>query len=91
MADLCWLFKSDAPRHLFVKGRSVSWINDPWSRGGYSYVPVGAYGARQILAQPVQNALFFAGEATVTESSPATVHGAIETGMRAAREILSIA
>ena len=89
--DLCRLFKSDAPRHLFVKGRSVSWINDPWSRGGYSYVPVGAYGARQILAQPVQNVLFFAGEATATESSPATVHGAIETGMRAAREILSIA
>lgn len=89
--DLCRLFKSDAPRRLFVKGRRVSWIDDPWSRGGYSYVPVGVYDARQILAQPVQGVLFFAGEATVTESNPATVHGAIETGIRAAGEILSIA
>lgn len=85
--DLCRMFESDAPRRLFVKGRRISWIDDPWSRGGYSYVPTGAYGARQALAKPVQGVLFFAGEATVTESNPATVHGAIETGMRAAREI----
>lgn len=89
--DLCRLFETDAPRRLFVKGHRISWLNDPWSRGGYSYVPTGAYGARQILAQPVQDVLFFAGEATVTESNPATVHGAIETGMRAAREILNVA
>lgn len=89
--DLCRMFASDVPRRLFVKGHCVSWINDPWARGGYSYVPTGAYGARQILAQPVQGVLFFAGEATATESNPATVHGAIETGMRAAREILSAA
>ncbi|KGF73301.1 hypothetical protein DO97_20975 [Neosynechococcus sphagnicola sy1] len=56
--------------------------------GGYSYVPTGAYGARQILATPIQSVLFFAGEATVTASNPATVHGAIESGIRAAQEIL---
>lgn len=86
--ELCRLFASETPRRSFVKGRRISWIDDPWSRGGYTHVPTGAYGARQALAAPVQNLLFFAGEATVTDSNPATVHGAIETGRRAAQEIL---
>ncbi|MBD2102226.1 NAD(P)/FAD-dependent oxidoreductase [Leptolyngbya sp. FACHB-261] len=90
VTDLCRLFSSDAPRRLLLRGRRISWIDDPWSRGGYSYVPTGAYGARQILAQPVQDVLFFAGEATVTDSNPATVHGAIETGIRAAQQILKL-
>jgi monoamine oxidase len=32
--------------------------------------------------------LFFAGEATAHETNPQTVHGAIESGWRAARECL---
>jgi len=88
--DLCRMFNSAAPRHLFVKGRRISWLDDPWAKGGYSYVPTGAYGARQILAQPVESILFFAGEATVTASNPATVHGAMETGRRAAQEIIGL-
>jgi monoamine oxidase len=86
--DLCRLFGNHVPRQLFDKGRRISWLDDPWARGGYSFVTPGAFGARHVLAQPLANRLFFAGEATVTDSNPATVHGAIETGQRAAREIL---
>jgi monoamine oxidase len=64
------------------------WQSDPFSRGAYSYGAVGADGAQQALASPVENALFFAGEATDTTGHNGTVHGAIASGRRAAKEIL---
>jgi len=36
----------------------------------------------------VEDTIFFAGEATNTEGHHGTVHGALATGIRAAREIL---
>jgi len=86
--ELCRLFGTRAPHRTFIKGSSISWLNDPWSRGGYTYVPAGAYGARQALARPVEDTLYFAGDATVTTTNPSTVHGALESGLRAAREVL---
>ncbi|MDS3862008.1 NAD(P)/FAD-dependent oxidoreductase [Thermosynechococcaceae cyanobacterium BACA0444] len=88
LADLCRIFGNEQPRHLFQKARNINWTTDPWARGGYSSVPPGAFGLRDHLAQPLEKTLYFAGEATVTHSNPATVHGAIETGQRAAGEIL---
>ncbi len=61
------------------------WLTDPFSRGAYSYVVVGGQKARQELAAPVQDALFFAGEATDSEGG--TVTGALRSGARAAREV----
>jgi monoamine oxidase len=65
------------------------WQSDPFSRGAYSYGKVGADGAQEALASPVENTLFFAGEATDTGGHNGTVHGAIASGIRAAREILA--
>jgi monoamine oxidase len=70
-------------------GRFVGWGSDPWARTGYSYVPPGARGLRASLAEPVGGVLHFAGEATHVVR-PATVHGAIESGERAAAEILQL-
>lgn len=67
----------------------VDWQADPYARMAYSYVPVNGKGLRTQLAQPVDQVLFFAGEATHTTRA-ATVHGALESGIRAAREILSL-
>jgi len=64
------------------------WQSDPFSRGAYSYGTVGADGAQKALANPVENTLFFAGEATDTTGHNGTVHGAIASGHRAAKEIL---
>ena len=64
------------------------WQDDPFSRGAYSYGKVGADGAQQALGAPVEDTLFFAGEATDTTGHNGTVHGAIASGHRAAREIL---
>jgi monoamine oxidase len=64
------------------------WQNDPFSRGAYSYGAVGADGAQRDLASPVEDTLFFAGEATDTGGHNGTVHGAIASGHRAASQIL---
>ena len=52
------------------------WHNDPFARGAYSYVPAGALSARDVLAEPVADTLYFAGEATELNGHSATVHGA---------------
>jgi monoamine oxidase len=69
-------------------GRLVDWSADPWSRGAYTYSGVGMGAARAVLAEPLDDTIFFAGEATAEGGHIATVHGAIESGRRAARELL---
>jgi len=64
------------------------WQADPFSRGAYSYASVGGMGAAAKLAEPVASTLFFAGEATNGDGYNGTVHGAIATGLRAAKELL---
>jgi monoamine oxidase len=64
------------------------WQADPFSRGAYSYGKVGCDGAQQALGTPVENTIFFAGEATDNAGHNGTVHGAIASGYRAAKEIL---
>jgi monoamine oxidase len=71
-----------------VESRFVDWGADPWSKMGYSFVPPGGVGLRDALAAPVEDVLFFAGEAT-SRVRPQTVHGAIESGVRAANEIVT--
>ncbi len=90
LGELCRIFNSEVPRTQFVTGRCINWTTDPWALGGYSSVPPGAFGAREILAEPIDQTLFFAGEATAFDSNPATVHGAIESGQRVAAEILAL-
>jgi monoamine oxidase len=73
---------------LFEAAYFHDWQSDPFSRGAYSYGMVGADGAQEALASPIENTLFFAGEATDTTGHNGTVHGAIASGRRAAKEIL---
>jgi len=66
------------------------WQADPFARGGYAVTPVGALGAARVLARPVADTLFFAGEHTHTGGQAGTVHGALETGEAAARACLAV-
>ena len=67
---------------------STIWHADPFAKGAYSYVPAHAMNAREALAEPLKQTLYFAGEATETNGHSATVHGAIASGRRAAQQIL---
>lgn len=73
---------------LLVASYRHDWQADPFARGAYSYVPAGALDAVEALAEPVEDTLYFAGEATSTEGYTGAVHGAIASGERAARRIL---
>jgi monoamine oxidase len=64
------------------------WINDPFTRGVYSYAKVGSHTASVRMARPVKDTIWFAGEAADREGRTGTVHGAIASGWRAADEIL---
>ena len=66
------------------------WSKHPFIRGTYSSPTVHAQGMRHVLAIPVQDLLFFAGEAT-NVTACACVHTAMETGIRAATEICRVA
>jgi monoamine oxidase len=63
------------------------WQRDPHACGAYSYLRVNGGDARERLAQPVGQSLYFAGEATCSQDA-GTVAGALETGYRAAAQIL---
>jgi monoamine oxidase len=69
--------------------RVQDWQREPFTRGGYAVIPAGAVDAMEVLARPVLGTLFFAGEATHLEGEEGTVHGALATGLRAAREVLA--
>jgi monoamine oxidase len=60
------------------------WQADPYSRGAYSYLRVKGGDAREVLGQPVEQVLYFGGEAASGEYA-GTVSGALESGLRAAR------
>lgn len=64
------------------------WSADPFSRGAYSYVVAGGIEAYKALAEPLDDTLYFAGEATAGEGHNATMEGALQSGRRAASEIL---
>ncbi|XP_078094272.1 lysine-specific histone demethylase 1A isoform X1 [Mustelus asterias] len=98
LAILKGIFGSSAvpqPKETVV----TRWRADPWARGSYSYVAAGSSGNDyDLMAQPVTPGpsipgapqpvprLFFAGEHTI-RNYPATVHGALLSGLREAGRI----
>ena len=69
-------------------GFTHDWQADPFSRGAYSYAAVGGSVAGEQLGAALDGTLFFAGEATESDGQNATVHGAIASAQRVAREVL---
>ena len=67
---------------------TYDWGSDPFTRGAYSYSMVGGSDAAKTLARAVEDTLFFAGEACDGGGRNGTVHGAIASGMRAAKQIV---
>ncbi|MGH9610184.1 MAG: flavin monoamine oxidase family protein, partial [Bryobacteraceae bacterium] len=81
--------KRERVEALLERAYYHDWHADPFACGAYSYAPAGAFPAREALAQPVEDTLFFAGEAAETLGHSATVHGAILSGRRAARKAMA--
>jgi monoamine oxidase len=65
------------------------WQRDPFACGAYSHVLQGGAGARRALALPIDDTLFFAGEACDSSGEAATVGGALRSGTLAAGWIVA--
>jgi monoamine oxidase len=73
-------------RSRVVDWRFHNWRTDPFARGAYSYPTAGLEAGPARLAEPVAGTVYFAGEAT--SAVLGTVHGALESGVQAARTLL---
>lgn len=65
-----------------------NWTADPYTRGAYSYSTLHTHAARQTVAEPVENTLFFAGEGLHKGTEMGTVEAALTSGKNAADAIL---
>jgi monoamine oxidase len=70
-------------------GKAVNWQTDPYSLGAYSYATVESTRAKKILAEPLEETIFFAGEAISEGAAMGTLEVALENGIATAKELLT--
>ncbi|HXW19942.1 MAG TPA: NAD(P)/FAD-dependent oxidoreductase [Roseiarcus sp.] len=85
--ELAGLFGSEFRRRVSPIAYH-GWSADPLARGSYSYALPGMADRRAMLGAPVEERLFFAGEACSREGY-STAHGAYATGLQAADRIIA--
>jgi monoamine oxidase len=88
IGELVGLLGSDWRKRL-APLHATHWRGQAYIHGSYSHARVGHAGARAILATPVDDRLFFAGEAC-SRHDFSTAHGAYQTGIDAAAAILHL-
>ncbi len=76
-------------RQYVVATDCTGWGSDPDVCGSYSIALPGHAGARESLAEPVANRLFFAGEAT-SKHHYGFAHGALLEGRAAAEKVIAL-
>ena len=87
IGELVTLLGSDWRARLTTLG-VTRWRYEARIGGSYSHARVGCAGQRQVLAEPVDGRIFFAGEAC-HRTDFSTAHGAHETGVAAADAIMA--
>ncbi|MDE1173351.1 MAG: NAD(P)/FAD-dependent oxidoreductase [Parvibaculaceae bacterium] len=88
-AGLVDMFGSAIMDHC-IATTATGWCGDPHTLGAYSCAKPGEAHRRAVLAEPVHDRLFLAGEA-ISPDWFSTVHGAYLTGMDAAQKIATMA
>ncbi|WP_371225319.1 flavin monoamine oxidase family protein [Roseovarius sp. 2305UL8-3] len=75
-------------RDMFIKGHLTDWATNPLVLGGYAAARPGRHDARADLARPVEDRLFFAGEAMATPYN-ALCSGAFFSGRDTAQNVIT--
>ena len=81
-------FGSDIAKQV-ARSNVTAWRGDPWVRGAYAAASPGQAHQRAALARPIDERLFFAGEATSPDFF-STAHGAYLTGIATAKTIAAL-
>lgn len=87
MSQLQPLFQTNVASHWTGRATLDFWTTYPWTKGSYSYWKVGQYTKFSGMEKERQANCHFAGEHT-SQDFQGYLNGAVETGERAAAEIL---
>jgi monoamine oxidase len=87
-AELSTIFGGADVAGKFTSMKIQNWSAEPYTKGAYSFPTLTSSGKPELLSQALNGKLFFAGEATNFNGHQATVHGAMESSFRSAKEIL---
>ncbi|MEO5998134.1 MAG: NAD(P)/FAD-dependent oxidoreductase [Chitinophagaceae bacterium] len=88
--SLCMFFSMnrDTLHKLLVHSQVINWLADPFSLGAYSYATPESAASIKRISEPVEDTLFFAGEAFNDGPEIGTVEGALANGLRVADLVL---
>jgi len=86
LSDLCWLGIDRSPVTAVHVG---DWTADPWAHGGYAFLDPGFDSAWRSLLKRRAGRIVFAGEHT-SERWQGYMNGAVESGQRAAGELIAL-
>jgi monoamine oxidase len=78
----------------FIEGKLAAyyitnWVENPFILGAYSYATLDTHWAKNVLAEPLGQTLYFAGEALYKGKETGTVEGALASGIEVAREMIA--
>ena len=90
LQSLSKIFKTTAPilKKKLQWHKIYNWTNDSFTRGSYSYSTLDTDTARQVMIEPQEHTLFFAGEALYNGPEMGTVEAALTSGEKVAEMIL---
>lgn len=89
LKELNSIFGRNIASRFFVDKFIQNWEKEPFILGGTSYPSLGEKDARAKLTEPIEERIFFIGEAT-SPNHYATMHGALESAQRAFEQLYSI-
>jgi monoamine oxidase len=91
LADLDALYDGEASQQFDESTTYVTnWGDMQYIKGVKSYPLVSGTGAAEEYARPINDRLFFAGEATALKGNYGTVQGALESAERVVKEVLDV-
>ncbi|MCH2044392.1 MAG: FAD-dependent oxidoreductase [Saprospiraceae bacterium] len=86
LKELDLIFGNAVASQEYVDAFWTDWTREPFILGSYSYPSKNNDQYRRVLSRPLNDLIFFAGEATNTIGHYGTMHGAMESAIRAVED-----
>lgn len=89
LSSLAAIFKINVAelQKKIIAFKIFNWLNDEYAKGAYSYSYPSSKKAKELLNKPVDNTIFFAGEALYDDKSGGTVEAALVSGKKCAAKV----
>jgi monoamine oxidase len=90
LQSLSTIFKRsiDELEGLLTASHIANWRNDPFTEGGYSYCTVESVKVQELFGKPIQDTIYFAGEAFYTGPSPGTLEAALASARNVVERLI---